>query len=328
VISNVAFGIDSNCKCKNLRNFLLFYSFQQIGLDNPNSEFFKYGQRLFNFTAYEFLKILISASAPGLSRRIGLTTNPTEAADFLLKAFTQTIKERETSKVQRNDFVQLLLNIRESVGLTNNELAAEAFIFFIGGFETSSTALAFAMYELALNQDVQQKLRSEIQDGLEGNDGKLTYDMLFGFKYLECVVKETLRKYPVIPFMLRQCTKEYKIPGTDLVIPEKSNILLPFYSIHHNPDYYPSPEVFDPERFSPENSKDRNPMTFLAFGEGPRGCIGERFGLLQVKVGLVKLLTNFDIAVCHKTTIPMKFKPNAPFIAPIDGMWLKIKRLN
>jgi cytochrome P450 family 6 len=220
------------------------------------------------------------------------------------------------------------LNVKESISLTTTELAAEAFIFFTGGFETSSTALTYALYELALNQDIQLKLRTEIEDGLEANEGKLTYDILFNFKYLDRVVKETLRKYPVIPVMLRRCTKEYDIPGTDLTIPEKMNVMIPIYSIHHDPEHYPSPEHFDPDRFLPENSKDRHPMAFLAFGEGPRNCIGERFGMLQVKVALVKLLTNFDFSVCSKTTIPMKFKPAAPFIAPIDGMTLKVKRFS
>ena len=331
MISNVAFGIESNCKIGKL---ICFYQkiynriFFQLGLEDPTSEFYKYGKRIFDFTPFEFMKLLLTATAPDLSRRLGIVTTPKEATDFLHKVFTQTIKEREASKIPRNDFVQLLLNIRDTVSLTNTEMAAEAFIFFTGGFETSSTTLTYAMYELALNQEIQQKLRMEIEDGLEENDGKMTYDLLFNLKYLDCVVKETLRKYPVIPVMLRTCTKEYQIPGTKLIIPKKNVILIPIYSIHHDAEYYPSPESFDPERFSVENSRDRHPMTFLAFGEGPRGCIGERFGMLQVKIGLVKLLTNFDISVCHKTTIPMRFKPAAPFIAPIDGMTLKIRQLN
>lgn len=230
--------------------------------------------------------------------------------------------------MQRNDFVQLLLKVRDTVSLTVDEMAAEAFIFFTGGFETSSTTLTFALYELALNSDIQQKLRRDIEDSLEGNAGKLNYDMIFQLKYLDCVVKETLRKYPVIPVMLRKCTKEYPIPGTILTIPENKIVLIPIYSIQHDPEYYPSPDDFDPERFSPENSEHRNPLTFLAFGEGPRACIGERFGMLQVKLALVKLLTNFDFSVCHKTTIPMEFKPTAPFLCPIDGMTIKVKRLN
>lgn len=238
----------------------------------------------------------------------------------------ETIKQRETSGVQRNDFIQLLLNLRKTVSLTMNEMAAESFIFFTGGYETSSSTLTFCLFELALNPDIQQRLRTEIQDGLRDNKG-ISYDLLFELEYLDMVVKETLRKYPIIPAMLRKCTKDYLIPGTDLLVTKGQNLMIPFYSIHHDKEFYPSPEKFDPERFSIENSKDRNPLTFLAFGEGPRGCIGVRFGMLQVKIALVKLLTNYELEICEKTTIPMKFIPAATFLSPVGGMWLRINHL-
>lgn len=137
-------------------------------------------------------------------------------------------------------------------------------------FETSASTLTFALYELALNPDIQGKLRHEIQQGIANNEGKLDYDLLFSFHYLEMVVKETLRKYPIIPAMLRKCNKDYQISNTNITIPSGMNVLLPIYSIHHDPEYYPTPSVFDPERFSAENSEARNPITYLAFGEGPR----------------------------------------------------------
>lgn len=243
------------------------------------------------------------------------------------KVFIETIKKREESGVPRNDFVQLLLKLRETVSLSLNEMAAEGFIFFSGGFETSSSTLTFCIYELSLNPEVQQRLRLEIQDGLNKNEGAISYDLLFHFEYLDMVVKETLRKYPIIPGMLRKCTKEYQIPETNLVIPEGQNVVIPIYSIQHDPEFYPEPSKFDPERFSAENSEGRDPMTFLAFGEGPRGCIGARFGMLQVKLALVKLLTNYEFKVCERTPIPMKFIAAAPFLAPAGGMWLEVKSL-
>lgn len=90
------------------------------------------------------------------------------------------------------------------------------------------------MYELALNPDIQTKLRDEISSGLSKNNGKLTYDLLFGFKYLDMVTNETLRKYPPIPSTARTCLKDYEIPGTSMVIPEGTFIEIPIYSIHHD----------------------------------------------------------------------------------------------
>lgn len=211
--------------------------------------------------------MVFTTSCPGISRKMRLLANPKEPCDFLMKVFMETLKQREKNPDQRNDFIKLLLKLRETVSLGLEEMAAESFIFFSGGFETSSSSLTFFLYELALHPEIQQKLRNEIQAGLNENDGKLSYDLLFGFQYLDMVAKETLRKYPIVGGMLRKCTKEYKIPGTELVIAEGNNVLLPIYSVQHDPEYYPDPEKFDPERFSPENSEHRNPITFIVFGK-------------------------------------------------------------
>lgn len=86
---------------------------------------------------------------------------------------------------------------------------------------------------------------------------------------------ESLRKYPPVPAFRRVCTKKYKVPGTEIVLEEDSTVLIPVYGIHHDPQYYPNPDKFDPERFSDENKKKRHPFAFLPFGEGPRMCIGK-----------------------------------------------------
>jgi cytochrome P450 family 6 len=172
-------------------------------------------------------------------------------------------------------FSDILLELRKTASLTVSELAAESFIFFLGGFETSSSLSVFTMYELALNPDIQDKLRHEIKTGIEDNDGKLTYDLLFSFKYLDMVVNETLRKYPPAFIITRNSTKDFTIPGTEMTIPANTDININVLSIHRDPEYYPEPEKFDPERFTPENVKNRKPFTFIPFGDGPRKCIGE-----------------------------------------------------
>jgi cytochrome P450 family 6 len=97
--------------------------------------------------------------------------------------------------------------------------------------------------------------------------------------------------------------------------------------IHYNPEIYPEPEKFDPERFTEENKRDRHPMAHLPFGEGPRNCVGLRFGLMQTKIGLIELLTNFKFSPSSQTTIPMDFLPSAPLLCPINDMWLKVEKL-
>ena len=133
--------------------------------------------------------------------------------------------------------------------------------------------MTFTLYELALNPEIQERLREEITSGILENDEKLTYEMLFGFKYLEMVINESLRKYPPIPLLFRKCVKDYKIQGTSLVIPNNTTVMINVYSLHHDEEHFPEPSKFNPERFSDENIKKIKLFTYLPFGEGQRNCM-------------------------------------------------------
>lgn len=250
VIGNIAFGLDCNC------------------LENPETEFRKYGRKIFAINSpFDAIKWLFVNSFQNFSRTMGFMLNPKDSADFFLKVFRETIEYREESKVERNDFVQLLLQMKHKGLLDFNEIAAESFIFYFGGFHTSASLMNFILYELALNQDIQTKLRNEINEKLSSNNGKLSYELISEMKYLGMVVNEALRKFPPVNVLTRKCTKEYKIPGTDLIIPKETQVMIPVYSIHRDPEYFPDPENFDPERFNEENIKNIRPFSYLPFGK-------------------------------------------------------------
>jgi len=118
-----------------------------------------------------------------------------------------------------------------------------------------------------LNPDIQSRVRDEINQAVEENDGKITYDLINRLEYLEMVTNESLRKYPPAFFLSRVCTKDFQIPETDLVIPKGTHININVYSLHCDPEYYPEPQKFDPERFSPENIKMRPQCSYIPFGE-------------------------------------------------------------
>lgn len=180
----------------------------------------------------QLLKFHFSSSFPDLARKLHLRANTNETADFFLKTFLETMDYRERNKIKRNDFVGMLLGLKDF--FTKEELAAESFIMFVGGFETSSTLMQFTLYELALNSDIQERLRKEIKSAADENDGKVTYDTLLGVKYLDMVFNKSLRKYPPLPGTARHSVKEYKIPGTALTIPAGTNVEIPIYSLHHD----------------------------------------------------------------------------------------------
>ena len=127
--------------------------------------------------------------------------------------------------------------------------------------------MTFCTYELALHQDIQDRLRAEIEEVLEKHDGEVTYDAIMEMKYLDMVFNETARKHPVIDNQLRRSTKDYKIPNTNLVIPADTQIIIPVIGINYDTKYYENPDEFDPERFTDENIKKRHPFAFIPFCE-------------------------------------------------------------
>lgn len=104
-------------------------------------------------------------------------------------------------------------------------------------------------------------------------------------------------------------------------------MLIPVYAIHHDPDIYQSPEIFDPERFSPDALATRDRIAFLAFGDGPRNCIGARFGRMQSCVGMVALLRRYEFTRGDKTPVPIVFSENVSILTPVGGMWLNVRKL-
>ncbi|KAF2886704.1 hypothetical protein ILUMI_19469, partial [Ignelater luminosus] len=151
----------------------------------------------------------------------------------------------------------------------NDRLLAQAVTFFAAGFETTSIVMSFALYEICLHPHIQAKVREEVKLALS-QYADITYETLQKLKYLDMVVCETLRKYPVVPFLDRMCIEGYKIPKSNDVIEKGTPVFISLFSLHYDPEYYPDPEKFDPKRFS-ESNKEKNPScSSLQFGGGPR----------------------------------------------------------
>lgn len=137
---------------------------------------------------------------------------------------------------------------------------------------------------------------------------------------------ETLRKHPPVGILIRKTTEDYNIPDTEHVVPKDSTIIIPVLGIHRDEKYYPNPETFDPERFSSENKMD-NEGLFLGFGDGPRNCIGYRFGMVQTRIGLISLLSKFEFSGCDKTMGELKYSLRNVVLSPEGGMWLKVTKI-
>lgn len=152
---------------------------------------------------------------------------------------------------------------------SDDELVAQCFLFFLAGFDTSSTLLSFLAYELSANPDIQQKLFEEVQEThrrLGGN--RLSYDAVQKMKYMDMVISEVLRYWPPAPGTDRVCVKEYYYDdGQCKFTIEKDTLLsIPIVGLHHDEKYWDDPKKFNPERFSDENKDNIVPGTYLPFG--------------------------------------------------------------
>ena len=259
VIGSCAFGLDCN-------------TFKE-----ENSPFREYGRKALQVQPLLMLRLVFAMLCPNVAKRLGVTAVPKDVSGFFMKVVKDTIHYRETNKVSRNDFLQILIDLKnqDSNALTIEEAAAQCFVFFLGGFETSSTVMTFALYELARNPHLQEKVRHEINTVLDKHDGKITYEAIQEMKYMDQVINEALRMYPPLSILTRKCVKNYKVPDEDVIIEEGVLVIIPVLAIHYDENYYPEPEKFDPERFCDDNKKARHQYAHLPFGEGPRLCIGK-----------------------------------------------------
>nr|XP_054761059.1 cytochrome P450 3A8-like [Lytechinus pictus] len=199
------------------------------------------------------------------------------------------------------------------------EVLAQVLIFFTAGSETTTTLLGFIAYSLATNPEVQEKLIQEI-DKMTPSRDDAGYKSVATMPYLDQVVCETLRLFPPAAVANRMCNETFEHNGA--VIEKGTQVFIPIYTIHHDPDYWPQPKKFIPERFTKEARAQQHPFAWQPFGAGPRNCIGMRFALMETKMAVVRVLQNFRFETCTQTEVPPKFNITG-FLTPPNGITLK-----
>uniref|UniRef100_A0A1B6ED32 Cytochrome P450 n=1 Tax=Clastoptera arizonana TaxID=38151 RepID=A0A1B6ED32_9HEMI len=214
-------------------------------------------------------------------------------------------------------------NKKDNMILDDKHIASNLYMFFIAGFETVSNTLSNILVELAANIKVQERLREEVTR----EDGKLTYDVINNMAYMKKVVSETLRKYPPVINVARECTKVYHIPGSDVTLEKGTMVTIPVYAIQNDPQYFDNPQEFNPERFSDENKQNIRKGTYLPFGNGPRNCIGMRFALLELHLATASLVSRYKFTLSPKMKYPMEFDKSSIFLKAKGGVWLRMERL-
>uniref|UniRef100_A0A1B0CV55 Cytochrome n=1 Tax=Lutzomyia longipalpis TaxID=7200 RepID=A0A1B0CV55_LUTLO len=286
------------------------------------------GRKLLGFTPTIALYFFVIQLIPSLRKFIKIGLVPWNGWKFFVNLMEDSIQMRKGGRELREDYLSYLIELQAKKDLTTHRIMAHAMAFFVCGFETSSVVLSFALYQLAKNADIQEKLRNEIRKIVEKN-GKLSYSVIQEMPYLEQVLCETHRLHPVFPILAKLCTESCEMPLTEhktVTIEKGYSVILPLHSIHRDSRYYENPETFNPERFSPENGGSkvyRDRGCYLPFGDGPRICPGMRFAQTQIKAAIVAIVKDFEVKLDARTSLEPMLNPEEIIPTIIGGIWLR-----
>jgi cytochrome P450 len=190
--------------------------------------------------------------------------------------------------------LQMLINSVDEESheqMTEQQLFDEVMTIFVAGYESTATALTWLSIILRDHPEVLEKLRSEIDQVL--GTRMPSFEDIPRLVYTRKVYMETLRMYTVAPFLPRLSIEADRLGNYNL--PANALILIYYHGVHHNPRVWDKPDVFDPERFTPEQMTRQHPFAYVPFSAGPRKCAGEDFALMEGPLILAMILQKYNI---------------------------------
>ncbi|XP_053680546.1 probable cytochrome P450 9f2 [Anopheles nili] len=332
-------------------------------LRNPYNDFYLNGKKMMMLNRPIVLAKMIGFRVvPKLMSWLNLDLFDREQNAYFTEIMRETVRTREALGIVRPDMVNLLMQARrgglkqqretedreevkgfatveefvvdqsetdKSMPMTEQEMVAQCLLFFLAGFDTVSTCLAFLVFELTINREVQDRLYEEIcATSVSLGGSPLTYDVMQGMRYMDMVVSEVLRMWPPASATDRLCVRDYVLNDGDrlkFTIDKGTVVFIPISGLHHDPQYFPNPSKFDPERFSEANREKINPSTYLPFGIGPRNCIGSRFALMEVKSIIYYMLQEFSFERTPNTQVPLRLAKGFSGIRSEKGVFVEFR---
>ncbi|KAJ0170113.1 hypothetical protein K1T71_014041 [Dendrolimus kikuchii] len=306
-------------------------------LNEEDSEFRKLGASFFNNrSAKDAFYTILKHVFPEMSKNLVVL----KYIEDSMKVFVGSVmKKRNYQPCGRGDFIDLLLECQKmgtiygesienihngvpekaSLEFDDDLIMAQVFVFFVAGFETSSSASSFTLHQLAYHPEVQEKVQKEIDEVLSRHNGKLSYDAIKEMTYLEWTLKEAMRLFPILGVLVRECSRPYHFPEINLKIDPGIKVLIPIAALHNDPQYFRDPEEFRPERFHPDEFGTIQKQLYMPFGDGPRNCIGARLGLMQSVAGLAAILSAFTVEPAPETVRIPPISTKIGFIQSVKG---------
>ncbi|XP_008488976.2 cytochrome P450 4A4 [Calypte anna] len=236
--------------------------------------------------------------------------------------------KKELDKIQKKkhlDFLDILLCTKDAngVGLSDEDLRAEVDTFMFEGHDTTASGISWLFYSLALHPEHQQRCREEIQ-GILGDRDTIEWEDLGKMTYTTMCIKESLRLFPPVPSVSRHLSKPVTFPdGRSL--PAGCQVGVNIFALHRNRDVWEDPEIYDPLRFSPQNSTQRHSHAFLPFSAGSRNCIGQQFAMNEMKVALALTLLRFEL--CPDPSRP-PIMISQIILKSRNGIYLHLKKIH
>ncbi|XP_046816873.1 cytochrome P450 9e2-like [Vespa crabro] len=320
VIATCAFGISIN------------------SMKDRDNDFYVLGGKATKFDSIKTLKFIMMRSFPTISKLFKIRLIPDKISNFFKNVVKEVINTRDKNNIVRADMIQLMMEARNKKAEMGQELilmdiVSQAFSFFFGGFDSVSTAMCFTCHEIGVNLNIQKRLQREIDEVIERTNGDLTYDVINSMQYLDAVINESLRRYPIAVIIDRLSVDNFELPPSlpgskPLQLKKGMNIWFPVYGLHHDPKYFEDPYKFDPERFMERGKEIINSCVYLPFGLGPRICIGNRFALLEMKVLIFHLLARCNLVPCSKTQNPLRLSKKGITMSAENGFWMNFENRN
>ncbi|KAK9507337.1 hypothetical protein O3M35_007216 [Rhynocoris fuscipes] len=305
-----------------------------------NSRFLDIGNKMFSTSTN--IKMILTMLSPELNDFLKLYIYENSVCQFLKHILEDVIKYRESNKINKQDFLNLMMTmIKEKkenngkkyhpdnskmLGYDFNTALAQALILYAGGAESAAMTMAFFLYEAALNQEIQDKCRDEIMAVVNETGTDIRPEDVNELSYLDMALKETMRKYPPFLVIARRCTKTYTFRDSDLTIEPGTLLMTSTKSTQWDPKNFPDPEAFIPERFADKSTVDSG--AYIVWGIGPRTCIGKNFAKLEMVLAISRLLRNYKFTISSKMEVPVKQSPYTVVITPDPGIFLDVEPIN
>lgn len=210
-----------------------------------------------------------------------------------LHSFIETLIQQHLINAQNNinndkTFLDTLIKMFDNEKCPQEVIRENLLTIILAGSDTTAVTLDFAIFMLALHPHIQNEVYKEIKK-ICGTD-PVKYEDVHYMKYLDCVIKETMRLFPAIPLIGRSLTKDVKIGDT--ILPKGTDVILVIIALHRNEKFWKNALTFDPDRFLPDKI-EMSQKHYMPFSYGERNCIGKGFALLSMKILLATLICNF-----------------------------------